>query len=398
MIRPCPATPADYRELARRRLPRFLFDYVDGGAGAEQTLADNAAAWAEVVLRQRVLVDVSDIDTTASLAGQACAMPLALAPIGLGGMTARRGEVQAVQAAREQSVPFTLSTVGVCGLDELAATGAPFWFQLYMLRDRDIVAALLAQAWSAGCRTLVFTVDLPMPGSRHRDTRNGVAVPGLRPKLLKIGQVASRPRWLWDVVLRGGPLSLGSMTGHVAAASDPDAFRLWVDEQFDPGVTWEDIAWIRERWQGRLLLKGILDTDDACHAVAAGADGIVVSNHGGRQLDGVSATARCLPAIAGAVDGRIEVLVDGGIRSGIDVFRALALGANGALIGRPWIWALAGGGRAGLARMLASVRDELRIAMALTGVRHLADIGPHCLDGASKLDQVPAHKSTEQED
>lgn len=384
MIRPCPATPADYRNLAWRQLPRFLFDYVDGGAGAEQSLRRNERAWSEVVLRQRVMIDVTGIKTDAALAGQDYAMPLALAPIGLGGMMARRGEVQAVRAAQAQVIPFTLSTVGLCGLDELAATGAPFWFQLYMLRDREIVEALLQRAWSAGCRTLLFTVDLPMPGSRHRDTRNGVAVPGLRPRLLKIAQLSARPGWLWNVALRGGPLSLGSMTEHVAAASDPDAFRRWVDEQFDPGVTWVDIAWLRERWPGRLLLKGILDAEDARQAVDAGVDGIVVSNHGGRQLDGVSATATVLPAIAEAVGDRIEVLVDGGIRSGIDLFRALALGADGALIGRPWVWALAAGGQSALARMLASFRDELRIAMALTGVTRVADIGRHCLYPSTK--------------
>lgn len=384
MIRPCPATPADYRNLARRQLPRFLFDYVDGGAGAEQSLRQNERAWSEVVLRQRVMIDVTGIKTDAALAGQDYAMPLALAPIGLGGMMARRGEVQAVRAAQAQVIPFTLSTVGLCGLDELAATGAPFWFQLYMLRDREIVEALLQRAWSAGCRTLLFTVDLPMPGSRHRDTRNGLAVPGLRPRLLKIAQLSARPGWLWNVALRGGPLSLGSMTEHVAAASDPDAFRRWVDEQFDPGVTWVDIAWLRERWPGRLLLKGILDAEDARQAVDAGVDGIVVSNHGGRQLDGVSATATVLPAIVEAVGDRIEVLVDGGIRSGIDLFRALALGADGALIGRPWVWALAAGGQSALARMLASFRDELRIAMALTGVTRVADIGRHCLYPSTK--------------
>ncbi len=384
MIRPCPATPADYRNLARRQLPRFLFDYVDGGAGAEQSLRQNERAWSEVVLRQRVMIDVTGIETDTALAGQDYAMPLALAPIGLGGMMARRGEVQAVRAAQAQVIPFTLSTVGLCGLDELAATGAPFWFQLYMLRDREIVEALLQRAWSAGCRTLLFTVDLPMPGSRHRDTRNGLAVPGLRPRLLKIAQLSARPGWLWNVALRGGPLSLGSMTEHVAAASDPDAFRRWVDEQFDPGVTWVDIAWLRERWPGRLLLKGILDAEDARQAVDAGVDGIVVSNHGGRQLDGVSATATVLPAIVEAVGDRIEVLVDGGIRSGIDLFRALALGADGALIGRPWVWALAAGGQSALARMLASFRDELRIAMALTGVTRVADIGRHCLYPSTK--------------
>lgn len=381
LVRPCPVTPNDYRELARRRLPRFLFDYVDGGAGQEHTLARNEADWAGVDLRQRVLIDVAGIDTSARLSDLDCSLPLALAPVGLAGMVARRGEVQALRAAEAASVPFTLSTVGLCGLDEVASAAArPFWFQLYMIRDRGIVDALLERVRAAGCTTLIFTIDLPMPGSRHRDTRNGVAVPGLRPKLLKLSQVLSRPRWVWDVALRGKPLSLGSMDPHVAAAADPEAFRHWVDAQFDPGVTWDDIAWLRQRWPGRLLLKGIMDGEDARAAVDAGADGIVVSNHGGRQLDGVPSTAAQLPAIAAAVAGRTEILVDGGLRSGIDLFRALALGANGALIGRPWVWALAGGGQAGLERLLASLRDELRIAMALTGVTRIQDIGPNCLE------------------
>jgi L-lactate dehydrogenase (cytochrome) len=385
MIRRIPTTIDDFRERSRRRLPRFLYDYYAGGSGRERTLAANAADWDTVKLRQRVLVDVDAIDTATQMAGENCAMPLALAPIGLGGMAARRGEVQALAAAEQAGVPFTLSTVGICGLDELSqAAERPFWFQLYMIREREIVEKVIDSAWAAGCRTLVFTVDLPMPGPRHRDTRNGMAVPGARARLLKLGQVLSRPRWLWNVPLRGGPMCLGTMNPHVPAASDPDSFRRWIDTQFDPTVTWADIEWLREKWKGRLLLKGILDVDDAERAIAVGVDGIVVSNHGGRQLDGVSSTAVKLPEIAGSVGGRCEILVDGGIRGGIDVYRALALGASGVLVGRAWIWALAGGGRAGLDQTLAGIRDELRLAMALTGVKRIADIGPHCLDAGQR--------------
>lgn len=381
MIRQLPVTSADFRDRARRRLPRFLFDYYTGGAGREQTLAANVTGWRSVGLRQRVLVDVSGIDTGARLAGSDCAMPLALAPIGLAGMAARRGEVQAVRAADHRQVPFTLSTVGLCGLDEVAAAaGRPFWFQLYMIRDRGIVEKVIDQAWAAGSRTLIFTVDLPMPGPRHRDVRNGMAVPGLHAKLLKINQVLGRPGWVWNVALKGKPMSLGTMNPHVPAASDPDSFRRWIDTQFDPSVTWADIEWLRAKWRGKLLLKGILDVDDARASIEAGADGIVVSNHGGRQLDGVASTAAKLPAIVETVDQRAEVLVDGGIRGGIDVFRALALGANGVLIGRPWVWALAAAGEPGVRRLLASFREELRLAMALTGCTRIADIGPHCID------------------
>lgn len=386
MLRQLPVTFDDYQGLARRRLPRFLYDYYAGGAGRERTMRANAEGWDEVRLRQRVLVNVEAIDTSTSLAGGQCAMPLALAPIGLGGMAARRGEVQALAAAEASDVPFTLSTVGICGLDELAAVASQaFWFQLYMIRDRAIVEAVLDRAWAVGCRTLVFTVDLPMPGPRHRDTRNGMAVPGLRPKLLKIGQVLSRPGWLWKVPLRGGPMSLGTMNPHVRAASDPDSFRKWIDTQFDPTVTWDDIQWLRDIWKGRLFLKGILDVEDAERSVSLGVDGIVVSNHGGRQLDGVSSTAAKLPEIVSAVSGRSEILVDGGIRSGIDIYRALALGANGVMIGRAWVWALAAAGQAGVERMLAGYRDELRLAMALTGVTRIGDIGPDCLDNSPGL-------------
>ncbi len=382
MVRRFPATCADYQTLARRRLPRFLADYLEGGAGTEQTLAANAAAWATLPIRQRVLVDVAGIDTSASLLGEQCSLPLVLAPVGLAGMMARRGEAQAARAARSAGVPFTLSTVGICGLEEVAGTGAPPWFQLYMLRDRGVVEALLASAWAAGVRTLVFTVDLPLAGPRHRDVRNGLGQAGLRPKLLKISQLLSSPGWLYDVGVRGKPHGFGCLDAHVPVADDINAFRRWIDAQFDPSITWDDVAWLRERWQGRLVVKGLLDPADAEAAVAAGADAIVVSNHGGRQLDGAAATAASLPAMVSAVAGRAGVLVDGGLRSGVDVFRALALGANGVLIGRPWAWALAANGERGVASLLELWRRELEVTMALAGVTRIADIGPHNLDRA----------------
>ncbi len=376
-----PATAADYRRLARARLPRFLFDYVDGGATDEQTLRANEADWAKVTLRQRVLVDVDGVDTCATLAGQACAMPLALAPVGLAGMTARRGEVQAARAAEAAGVPFTLSTVGICPPEEIGRVVAtPPWFQLYMLRDRGIVQAVLRRAWDAGCRTLVFTVDLPLPGMRHRDTRNGLSAGTARARLGRVIDLLGHPGWLWDVGLRGKPHVFGSLTDQVPQARDMDAFKAWVEAQFDPSVTWADIDRLRGQWPGTLLLKGILDADDARAAVRAGAQGLIVSNHGGRQLDGAASTASKLPAIVQAVAAQAEVLVDGGIRSGVDVFRALALGARGVLVGRPWVWALAAAGEPGLAELLQRWQQELRLAMTLVGVTRVADIRAAHLD------------------
>lgn len=280
-------------------------------------------------------------------------------------------------------MPFTLSTVGICSLAEVrAAAAAPFWFQLYMLRDRGAVRALLDRAWDTGCRTLVFTVDLPLPGMRHRDTRNGMAGGGARPALLRALQVLARPGWLQDVALRGKPLHFGSLAEQVPAARDLNAFKVWVDTQFDPSVTWHDIAWLRGHCKGRLLLKGILDVQDAHAAVQAGADGIVVSNHGGRQLDSVASTVSRLPAIAQAVGAQTEVLVDGGVRSGVDIFKALALGARGVLVGRPWVWALAGAGEAGVRQLLATLQRELLLAMTLAGVTRTQDINETHLDRA----------------
>ncbi len=377
-----PSTAADYRALAARRLPRFLFDYVDGGAGEEHSLAVNSSDFAALKLRQRVLVDVDGVDTRTTLAGEACALPLALAPIGLAGMMARRGEAQAARMAEAAGVPFTLSTVGICPLAEVqAARTTPFWFQLYMLRDRGVVAALLDEAWAAGCRTLVFTVDLPLPGLRHRDVRNGLEARGAGASLTRIGHVLSHPRWLWDVALRGKPLRFGCLARQVPDVRNLDAFKRWVDAQFDASVTWRDIEWLRGRWKGRLLLKGILDVDDAKAAVQVGADGIVVSNHGGRQLDSTVSTIAMLPAVAQAVGSRTQVLLDGGVRSGVDIFKALALGAEGVLIGRPWVWALAGAGADGLRHYLAMLQRELHLTMTFAGVTRISDIGPHSLQG-----------------
>lgn len=376
-----PVTAKDYRNLARRRLPGFLFDYLDGGATDEQTLRANETDWHNIKLRQRVLVDVDQVDTSSELLGEPCAMPVVLAPIGLAGMMARRGEVQAARAAEKYHIPFTLSTVGICSVEEVqAAVNRAIWFQLYMIRDRHRIEALLNRAWSAGTCTLIMTVDLPQPGMRHRDARNGLTSPGLRAKALKIGQLLSHPRWLWNVAMRGKPLHFGNLNDVMPDANDMDAIKAWIDSQFDPTVIWDDITWLRDRWQGQLILKGILDADDARQAVDYGADGIVVSNHGGRQLDGVASGARKLPDIVDAVHGQTDILVDGGVRSGVDIYRALALGANGVMMGRPWIWALAAAGEAGLNTLLTSLHDELRLAMTLTGVTQIADIGPDQLD------------------
>lgn len=384
MISGFPISVADYRERARRRLPAFLFDYLDGGAGSEQTLAANQSDWARWSIRQRVLIDVAAVDTRSDLLGTSCAMPLALAPVGLAGMMARRGEAQAARVAAQLALPYTLSTVGICGLEEVAAASSrPFWFQLYMLRDRGIVAALLERARAQGVDTLVFTVDLAVPGLRHRDSRHGLGQAGLRARLLRLAEVLARPRWILDVALGGKPHAFGCLGPLVPAAHDLDAFRSWVETQFDASVTWRDIEWLRQRWPGKLLLKGILDGEDAARAAALGADGIVWSNHGGRQLDGAASSASLLPSLSPQLRERLSILVDGGLRSGADVFRALALGAHGVMIGRPWAYALAGAGADGLYALLSLWQRELAVCMALAGVTRITDIGPQHLQSPS---------------
>jgi len=369
-LRLAPATVSDYRRLAESRLPRQLFDYIDGGAVDERTLAANREDLARLRLRQRVLRDVSQVDTTADIAGRTAAMPVAFAPVGLAGLMRRRGEVQAARAAEAAGVPFCLSTVGLCSLEEVrAATKAPFWFQLYMMRDRGHVTELLQRARAVGVDTLVFTVDLAVVGARYRDTRNGMgggltAAARLRSAL----NFAAHPRWLMDVALGGRPLVFGNLASYVSSAKNVQQFRSWIDSQFDPSVTWRDIEWLRREWPGTLIIKGILEPDDACAAADAGAQGIVVSNHGGRQLDSAPSTISALPRIADAVGGRLETMVDGGIHSGQDVVKALALGARSVMIGRAWVYALAARGEAGVRHLLSQIQRDMKVTLALTGL------------------------------
>ena len=371
-----PVSIDDYRELARRRLPPFLFDYIDGGAFDEVTLGRNVADLRGVALRQRVLTDVSEIDLSTTLLGQQWSLPVALGPIGLAGLNARRGEVQAARAAEAAGAPFCLSTVSACSIGEVrAGVTKPFWFQLYMIRDRAFMRDLLDQARAAGCTTLVFTVDMPVPGTRYRDYRSGLAgAPGLAGDLRRVAQALTRPGWCYDVGLRGRPHSLGNVAPVLGPRSGLEDFFAWMRDNFDPTVTWRDLEWVRAEWSGQLILKGVLDPRDAVRAVELGADGVVVSNHGGRQLDGAVSTTRALPGVAAAVAGRVPVLADGGVRSGLDVVRMLALGADGVLLGRAWAYALAARGQQGVAHMLEIIRAEMKVAMALTGVTRVADL------------------------
>jgi L-lactate dehydrogenase (cytochrome) len=364
-----PATARDYRELARRRLPRQLFDYVDGGAYEEATLAANVADLRDVLLRQIVMRDVSSRDHAVEVAGQRLAMPVILAPVGLGGMFAPRAEVQAARAAQAAGIPFIESTLSICGIEEVArSTSTPPWFQLYVMRDRGYAEELMARARAVGSPVLVLTVDLPVVGARHRDVRNAiVGQPPTRAKLLRGLDLALHPRWIRDVGVGGRPLTFGNLENAVPGAGTPAAFRDWVDSQFDPTVTWDDIAWVREHWDGRLLVKGVLDAGDARRAAEVGVDGVIVSNHGGRQLDSVPSTVRALPEIVDAVGSQMEVLADGGIRTGLDVVKMMALGASAVLVGRVWVWAVAARGQAGVRHMLGVIESDLDVALALTG-------------------------------
>jgi L-lactate dehydrogenase (cytochrome) len=371
-----PATALDYRELARRRLPRQLFDYVDGGAYEEATLRANVADLEAVLLRQVVMRDVSVREQAVEVLGQELAMPVVLAPVGLAGMMAPRAEVQAARAAEAAGVPFVESTVSICPIEEVAeATSAPPWFQLYVMRDRAYAEGLMARAAAVGSPVLVLTIDLAVVGARHRDTRNAVVGrPGRRAKARRALDLLSHPGWVRRVALGGRPLTFGNLEDAVPGARSPAAFKAWVDSQFDPSVTWEDVAWVRENWRGKLVVKGVLDPDDARRAADAGVDGIVVSNHGGRQLDAVPSTARALPAVADAVGDRVEVLADGGVRNGLDAVKMVALGARAVLVGRPWAWAVAARGQAGVRHVLATMRADVDTALGLTGQTSIADV------------------------
>lgn len=367
------SSTTDFREAARRKLPRFLFDYIDGGAYAERTLGRNVSDLADIALRQRVLKDVSAGDPSATLFGVKQALPVALAPVGLTGMYARRGEVQAARAAAKKGVPFCLSTVSVCDVDEVSkASSAPIWFQLYVLRDRAFMRDLLARASAAGATALVFTVDMPVPGARYRDAHSGMSGPNAAAR--RMVQAMFKPQWAWDVGLMGRPHTLGNVAPVLGANSGLEDFMGWLGANFDPSIQWKDLEWIRDLWKGPLIIKGVLDPEDAKAAADIGADGVVVSNHGGRQLDGVLSSARALPAIAEAVGDRLTVLADSGVRSGLDVVRMLALGAKGVLLGRAFVYALASRGEAGVTQLLDLIEKEMRVAMALTGVRDVASI------------------------
>jgi L-lactate dehydrogenase (cytochrome) len=368
------ANVTDYRALARARLPHFLFEYLDGGSYDEVTLRRNVEDLQSIALRQRVLCDVSSIDLSTELFEKRWAMPVGLGPVGLAGLYARRGEVQAAEVAVAANVPFALSTVGGCSLREVAASGAVPWYQLYFVKDREFVTRMIERAKAAECGALILTVDLAVPGSRYRDAR--AAGGGAR----RLSQLITRPDWLWDVGVRGRPISLGNLEDIVGTRAPLSDFQTWIHRNFDPSVTWKDVEWLRSQWDGPLIIKGILDPEDARSAVDSGADAIVVSNHGGRQLDGVISSARALPGIADAVGGRLPVLVDGGVRSGLDVVRMLALGADFVLLGRAWAYALAARGGAGVAHVLKLIEAEMRVAMALTGCTSITGIDSSILE------------------
>lgn len=363
----------DYRAAAQRKLPPFLFHYADGGAYAEHTLRRNVQDLSDIALRQRVLKNMSELSLETRLFNETLSMPVALAPIGLAGMYARRGEVQAARAAASKGIPFTLSTVSVCPIEEVAtAIDRPMWFQLYVLKDRGFMKNALERAQAAGCTALVFTVDMPVPGARYRDAHSGMSGPNAA--LRRYWQAATHPRWAWDVGALGRPHDLGNISAYLGKPTGLADYMGYLGSNFDPSISWKDLEWIRAFWKGPMLIKGILDPEDAKDAVRFGADGIIVSNHGGRQLDGVLSSAHALPPIADAVKGQIKILADSGIRNGLDVVRAIALGADAAMIGRAFVYALAAAGEAGVKHVLELLEKEMRVAMTLTSVAKVSDI------------------------
>ena len=372
------SSSADYRAAAQQFLPPFLFHYIDGGAYAEQTLRRNVDDFAAVALRQRVLKDMSQLDTSIELFGEKLSIPVALSPVGLTGMYRRRGEVQAARAADKHGIPFTMSSVSVCPIEEVAPKiQRPMWFQLYVLKDRGFMQNALERAQAAGCTTLVFTVDMPVPGARYRDAHSGMSGPNA--PLRRYWQAMTHPRWAVDVGLLGRPHDLGNISAYRGSPTGLQDYMGYLGANFDPSISWKDLEWIRAFWKGPMVIKGILDPEDAKDAVRFGADGIIVSNHGGRQLDGVLSSARALPAIADAVKGQIKILADSGIRNGLDVVRAIALGADCAMIGRAYIYALAAAGEAGVKHLLELLEKEMRVAMTLTSVAKVAVISADLL-------------------
>jgi L-lactate dehydrogenase (cytochrome) len=363
----------DLRILAKRRVPRMFYDYADSGAWSESTYRANEADFQRVHLRQRVAVDMSNRTLASTMAGQPVSMPVALAPVGLTGMQHADGEILAARAAAAVGVPFTLSTMSICSIEDVAENSSqPFWFQLYVMKDRDFIDRLIGRAKAAGCSALVLTLDLQILGQRHKDLKNGMTAPP-RMTLANIANIAVRPRW-WTGMLRTKRRTFRNIVGHVEGVKDMTALGSWTAEQFDPTLSWDDVKRIKDQWGGKLILKGILDPVDAELAAQSGADAIVVSNHGGRQLDGAMSSIAALPSIARAVGSRVEVLMDGGIRSGQDVIKALALGAKGVLIGRAYIYGLGAMGQTGVAMSLEIIRKELDVTMALCGLRDVKQV------------------------
>ena len=374
----------DLRALARRKVPRAFFDYAEAGSYAQETLRANRADLQRVKLRQRVMIDVSGRDTAATVVGEKLALPLVLGPVAMTGLEHGNGEILACRAAHAAGIPFTLSTMSICSIEDVAAAvDKPFWFQLYVMKDRGFVRSLIERAAAAKCSALVLTVDLQVLGQRHCDVKNGLSVPPSL-KLKNLINMASKPRWVAGV-LAGKRWNFGNLQGHVKGIDGVASLAQWVGGQFDQTLNWKDVEWIRSIWPGKLILKGILDVDDARLAAKTGASALVVSNHGGRQLDGAPSSISMLPRIAEAVGSEIEVLFDGGIRSGQDMMRALALGAKGCLIGRAYIYGLGAGGEAGVAKAIDILRNELDVSMALTGVTRIGDIGPQILVGEAAL-------------
>ncbi|MBB5220238.1 L-lactate dehydrogenase (cytochrome) [Amaricoccus macauensis] len=380
-------TIADLKARARRRVPKMFFDYADSGAWTEGTYRANEEDFAKILLRQRVLVDMTDRTLASEMIGEPVSMPVAIAPTGLTGMQHADGEILGAQAAEAFGIPFTLSTMSICSIEDIAAnTTKPFWFQLYVMRDRAFIESLIGRARAAGCSALVLTLDLQILGQRHKDLRNGLsAPPKFTPK--HVWQMATRPFWCLDMA-RTKRRTFGNIVGHAQNVGDLSSLSSWTAEQFDPRLSWEDVKWIRELWGGKLILKGILDPEDAKMAVGSGADAIIVSNHGGRQLDGARSSIAALPLVKQAVGDEIEVHMDGGIRSGQDVLKAIALGAKGVYIGRPFLYGLGAGGRDGVTRALEILKRELDITMALCGRRDIRTIGPEILDREPRLEDL----------
>ncbi len=377
-------TIADLKRMARRRVPKMFFDYADSGAWTEQTYNANESDFAKILLRQRVLVDMTNRELASEMIGQPVAMPLALAPTGFCGMQHADGEILAAQAAEAAGVPFCLSTMSICSIEDVAAnTRKPFWFQLYVMRDRGFIENLIDRAKAANCSALVLTLDLQILGQRHKDLRNGLsAPPKWTPK--HAWQLATRPFWCLGMA-QTKRHSFGNIVGHASNVGDLSSLSSWTKEQFDPRLSWADVEWIKQKWGGKLILKGILDPEDAKMSLDSGADAIIVSNHGGRQLDGARSSISALPGIVETVGDRIEVHMDGGVRSGQDILKAVALGAKGVWIGRPFLYGLGAGGKAGVARCLEILRNELDITMALCGKRDIREIDADILDRAPGL-------------